>query len=203
MSNKERLLKEIRDSDKSELPIELALPPAAATRAKANFTASMAKTATAASLDTLAAAAAVPSPLKAAAAMRSASATKSGAVVPNNGTRVNPPNMNHNFSLLINKNPQIFCDYIVQLSNLYNVMGPNNAQAMMNHLMQTLHLLQVKHAIDRYNSYVHADEKVSTDEVMQFVRSKKRKIDDTIDEQKENSDYQKKDETPTQEEKKE
>ena len=91
---------------------------------------------------------------------------------------VNPPNMNYNFSLTINKNPQIFCDYIVQLSNLYNALGANNAASMMNHLMQTMHLLQARHAIDRYNAYLPSDDKISTDEVMEFVRSKKRKIEE-------------------------
>lgn len=210
MSKKERLLKEIRENDKLDLPIDLALPPAAATRKKTNFSASMAKTAAtslvapaapssvklaaarplaATSLDTLAAAAA-PSPVKPAAAH--ASAIKQVATAPNNVPRINPPNMNHNFSLFLNKNPHLFCDYVVQLSNLYNALGPSNSQSMMNHLMQTMHLLQARHAIDRYNSYQSADEKISAEEVMEFVRSKRRKIDEPTDEK-----------TPTQEEKKE
>lgn len=95
---------------------------------------------------------------------------------------VNPPNMNHNFSIFLNKNPKVFCDYVIHLSNLYNMLGPNNAESMMNHLMQTMHLVQARHAIDRYNSYMPDDEKVPTEEVMEFVRSKKRKIDDSAEE---------------------
>ena len=63
-------------------------------------------------------------------------------------------------------------------------MDESKGQNMMNYLMKTMHLLQSKHAIEKYNSYLPSDERVDADEIIQVMRTKKRKAETLIPEEK-------------------
>lgn len=97
-----------------------------------------------------------------------------------------------NFSLHLKNKPQSFLNYVIMMSNVYNELPPNQAEKFMNHQMQTLHALEVRQSILKFNMYQPDDEmKLNPNEIMEKMLSRKRKRTEGLildDEEKKDKD---------------